>query len=39
MKSGKYLDLIEGCRKSSGIYTVENMVENFKNGILTCLNS
>jgi glycosyltransferase involved in cell wall biosynthesis len=39
MKSGKYLELIEGCRKSSEIYTVENMVENFKNGILTCLNS
>lgn len=39
LQSGKYLDLIEGCRTSSRIYTVENMVENFKNGILTCLNS
>jgi L-malate glycosyltransferase len=39
LKTEKYLDLIEGCRASAKIYTVENMVENFKNGILSCLNS
>jgi L-malate glycosyltransferase len=39
MKSEKYLDLIEGCRTSAKIYTVENMVGNFKNGIISCLNS
>lgn len=38
-KTSKYKDLIEGCRKSSEVYTVENMVANFKNGILSCLNS
>lgn len=39
LQSGRYLELIEGCRKSASVYTVENMVENFKNGILACLNS
>jgi glycosyltransferase involved in cell wall biosynthesis len=39
LKTGKYLQLIEGCRRSSEIYTVENMVDNFKNGVLQCLNS
>jgi L-malate glycosyltransferase len=37
LKTEKYLDLIEGCKMSSDKYTVENMVENFKNGILSCL--
>jgi glycosyltransferase involved in cell wall biosynthesis len=39
LKTGKYHELIEGCRKSSEFYTVENMVGNFKNGVLQCLNS
>jgi len=33
----KYSALIRGCKASSEIYTVENMAENFKNGILACL--
>jgi len=39
LKSEKYLDLIEGCRRSAEVVTLENMVENFKNGILACLNT
>ena len=31
--------LIEGCKKSTQKYTVENMVNNFANGILKCLNN
>jgi L-malate glycosyltransferase len=34
----KYLSLIEGCVRSADVYTIENMVTNFKNGILKCLN-
>ncbi len=34
----KYLNLIEGCVRSAAVYTVENMVTNFKNGILKCLS-
>lgn len=37
LKTGKYAELIEGCKKSTDKYTVENMVENFKNGILDCI--
>lgn len=37
-KNEGYLKLIEGCKKSSEEYTVENMANNFKNGILFCLN-
>jgi glycosyltransferase involved in cell wall biosynthesis len=36
-KSKKHLQLIEECRKSAGIYTVEAMVDNFKMGIVKCL--
>ncbi len=32
-----YLTLIEGCKRSAQKYTVYNMVENFKNGIISCL--
>jgi L-malate glycosyltransferase len=39
LKTGKYLDLIEGCRKSAELYTLETMVENFKKGIISCLNA
>ncbi len=34
----KYLHLIEECVRSASVYTVENMVTNFKNGILKCLS-
>lgn len=37
LKTKKYIDLLEGCRLSSEKYTVEAMVTNFKNGILSCL--
>jgi L-malate glycosyltransferase len=39
LKSEKYLDLIEGCKLSSGKYTVEAMAQNFRNGLLLCLKS
>lgn len=38
LKTAKYKDLINGCGLSAKLYTVETMVENFKNGILLCLN-
>jgi L-malate glycosyltransferase len=34
----KYLDLIPGCKYSANKFSVENMVNNFKNGILECLS-
>jgi len=34
----KYIDLAEGGKAAAEKYTVENMAENFKNGILSCLN-
>jgi glycosyltransferase involved in cell wall biosynthesis len=37
LKTRKYEDLIKGCRTSAEKYTVEAMVTNFKNGILSCL--
>lgn len=39
LNTGKYLELIEGCKLSAERYTVESMVENFKNGILKSLNN
>jgi glycosyltransferase involved in cell wall biosynthesis len=39
LKSEKYIELIQGCKLSAEIYTIEAMVENFKNGILSCLNT
>ncbi|MEO7049493.1 MAG: glycosyltransferase [Ferruginibacter sp.] len=39
LKTNKYLDLVKGCIISSDKYTVQNMVENFKSGILECLTS
>ena len=39
LKTGKYEELISGCRLSAKLYTVETMVENFKNGILSCLGN
>lgn len=36
-KNMKYNALIEGCKNSAHIYTVEKMVNNFKEGILRCL--
>lgn len=38
LKTNKYLDLIDGCILSAKEYTMEKMVENFKNGIVSCLN-
>lgn len=38
LKTGSYLNLIEGCEKSSKIYNIENMVENFTNGVISCLD-
>ena len=38
LKSGKYLTLIKGCRESVKKYTLETMVENFTDGVLSCLN-
>ena len=39
LKTKKYLDLIKGCKLSAEKYTLESMVENFKNGIIECLSS
>lgn len=36
-KTEKYKELTESCVKHADVYTVEKMVENFKNGILQCL--
>ena len=38
LKSEQYLSLIEECRSSSETYTIETMVTNFKNGIVSCMN-
>lgn len=38
LKTDKYLDLINGCRNSANKYTIQEMVENFKRGILQCLS-
>lgn len=38
LKNDKHLDLIQKCRMSAKKYTIEKMVENFKTGILDCLN-
>lgn len=37
-KTKKYLDFVRGGKLSSDKLTVENMTENFKNGILACLS-
>jgi hypothetical protein len=37
-KNKQYLDLIEGCKESASIFTIEKMVQNFKNGIVKCLD-
>jgi L-malate glycosyltransferase len=39
LNTDQYKELMEGCRKSSEIYTVENMVENFKTGIINCMTA
>ena len=38
LQTQKYIALIEECKLSAGIYNMESMVANFKNGILSCLN-
>lgn len=37
LKKDLYIDLIEGCKISSKKYTLEKMVQNFKCGILSCV--
>lgn len=37
LKERKYFQLTEGCKKSSELYTVQKMVENFREGILSCI--
>jgi glycosyltransferase involved in cell wall biosynthesis len=39
LKNKQYIRLINGCKEASQNYTVEKMVENFKTGVLSCLNS
>jgi L-malate glycosyltransferase len=39
LKNNKYDLLIDGCKKAAENYTVERMVDNFKNGIINCLAS
>jgi len=39
IKNEKHLNLIENCKLSAKRFTVEKMVENFKAGILNCLNT
>ena len=38
LKTKKYNELIEGCRISTEKYTINNMVDNFKNGIISLMN-
>ena len=33
-----YDDLVNGCKTSASEFTMDRMVQNFKNGILSCLN-
>ena len=37
LTSKKYIEMASYCQESAGKYTIENMVENFKTGILNCL--
>lgn len=37
-KSKNYINLINGCKLSAEVYTIETMVKNFTNGVLSCLN-
>jgi L-malate glycosyltransferase len=39
LKNRSYLNLIPECRSSAERITLEAMVENFKEGVLSCLNS
>ena len=39
LRTGSYLNLIEGCKLSAQKITLEAMVDNFKEGILSCLNT
>ena len=38
LKTKQYLKLVEGCKLSAEKYTINNMVNNFRNGVLNCLN-
>ena len=37
LKTDGYNQLIEGCKLSSKVFTVENMVNNFRGGVISCL--
>ncbi|MDP4238379.1 MAG: glycosyltransferase family 4 protein [Bacteroidota bacterium] len=39
LKNKSYLDLVKGCKLSAERITLEVMVENFKDGVLLCLNT
>ncbi len=39
LNKNKYLELVNGCTRSAKDYSIEKMVENFKKGILSCLNT
>lgn len=39
LMTDKYLQLTEGCRNASELYTMQSMVENFREGILSCIGS
>lgn len=39
LKTEKYKDLKDSCKISASEYTLEKMVNNFKNGIISCINS
>lgn len=38
LQTKSYVELIEGCKSTAENITLENMVENFKQGIVACLN-
>lgn len=39
LKNDSYLKLIDGCKSSAEKITLEMMVDNFKEGVLSCLNT
>lgn len=38
LKTAQHTNLLKGCIASANKYTVQQMVENFKNGIINCIN-
>lgn len=39
IRNKTYLNLMEGCKISADKLTMDTMVQNFKNGVISCLNS